>query len=706
MLRHVLFDLSLFADESERANSQKRVLALLQALTYCNQLWLRQHPETPFIYQSGIKYKVPAQVEKEDLPEVGVLREYLSRQGAPADVVTAFQALADMCGGGEHFREIPRIIENGGGDCFPLTQKIIVRSRSTGMYELLALGELRHVYPSYEALSYNFTKARYDFKPIIGFVDKGVKSVCKAHLSNGTDLVATPDHKFWTLDGSGVNGRRLGVRTMREYVEAMKMSRGMRTARSRIVQAARIPVLSAVRPNTAVAYLAGIYAAEGNFDGKHTAIAQHKAKVRAKIEMALAEVATGFRYREGGRSGKTTPGSGAYYALHGGAANPIVAMMREQGLTSFDKSLPQAFLSGDEETLARMVEGHGDGDAWRPADTMFKRPEVDAIYATSSDVLMEQLRFALLALGRPTYAYRQEDHQGEGQDPIWRLHEYGARGENSTLRKRRELVEQRMDLDGLTYGVVLNAKEAGEAHVGCIEVEGNHNFFLADGTLVSNCDNVASWRAAELRELGINARPYITWRQRADGGYTYHVIVWYPDGTHEDSSLLLGMGGAERAADRAEEERKLGERAGNYVKAMQAGSVDLADTIIRRGGSDAAVAEVLGALGVSPSMLRRSTILGLGATGGLPSDFGKGIQYSIPFQSGDDSYADWSPTRPQAYYADPRYPGGGPGAQGGPLFNTRLRDPDDDDDDRFDGATPIERKKWEREIKRILRRAA
>jgi hypothetical protein len=58
----------------------------------------------------------------------------------------------------------------------------------------------------------------------------------------------------------------------------------------------------------------------------------------------------------------------------------------------------------------------------------------------------------------------------------------------------------------------------------------------------------------------------MTKRARFGGGTTYHALVsWPPDRrggyrTSEDPSLLLGMGGADRAADRAEEIRKNAER--------------------------------------------------------------------------------------------------------------------------------------------------
>jgi hypothetical protein len=512
---------------------------------------------------------VPQQFEG-DCREVKVLRSALGSLARRGDVAEVL-ALVQQVFGGERFRDIGRIIENGGGDCFPLSQKIIARSKSSGLYELLALGDLRFVYSHYEALSYNFSKCCYEFKPIVGFVDKGVKPVSKARLSNGTDLIATNDHKFWSVDGSSPNHRRIGVRTMGEYVEDYinfkkgRLTKRQRTARTRIIQASKIPSLDVVSVSQAQAYLAGMYAAEGDFsDGSHTRIGQHKERVRTKIEAALGAVNTSFHYAPG--RGKT-PGSGAQYSLHGGASNPIVSMMRGQGADSFSKRLPREFLSASESAVAQMMEGHADGDAWQPANGAYKRPNIDAIYATSSDELLEQLRLGTLILGRPTYAYRYEDHGGSGNSPIWRLHEYNASA--TKLRDRAELVEGELGLPGLRYGTVRNATPFGTAHVGCIEVADNHNFVLADGTLVSNCDNVATWRAAELRQAGIPANPYMTNRVRPDGGTTYHVLVqwppmtWCPYPTLEDPSLLLGMGGAERAADRAEEIRKNAERCDN-----------------------------------------------------------------------------------------------------------------------------------------------
>ncbi len=74
-----------------------------------------------------------------------------------------------------------------------------------------------------------------------------------------------------------------------------------------------------------------------------------------------------------------------------------------------------------------------------------------------------------------------------------------------------------------------------------------------------DCEDLAAWRAAELRVFGIPADPVIKWQwiprdKMIQAGYPKHLVpgkgVWlvhclvrYPDGTIEDPSKMLGMGG-------------------------------------------------------------------------------------------------------------------------------------------------------------------
>jgi hypothetical protein len=56
-----------------------------------------------------------------------------------------------------------------------------------------------------------------------------------------------------------------------------------------------------------------------------------------------------------------------------------------------------------------------------------------------------------------------------------------------------------------------------------------------------DCEDLASWRIAELLFHGVKAGPFI--RFRRDGQWLrYHVMVKYENGQIEDPSLKLGMG--------------------------------------------------------------------------------------------------------------------------------------------------------------------
>lgn len=59
-----------------------------------------------------------------------------------------------------------------------------------------------------------------------------------------------------------------------------------------------------------------------------------------------------------------------------------------------------------------------------------------------------------------------------------------------------------------------------------------------------DCDDLAPWRVAELREQGENAKIRIQWRALPNGnGRLFHIVVRRGDGSIEDPSARLGMHG-------------------------------------------------------------------------------------------------------------------------------------------------------------------
>lgn len=57
-----------------------------------------------------------------------------------------------------------------------------------------------------------------------------------------------------------------------------------------------------------------------------------------------------------------------------------------------------------------------------------------------------------------------------------------------------------------------------------------------------DCDDLAPWRVAELRQKGEKAKIRIKWNRQPNGLRLYHVQVRRANGQIEDPSRILGMG--------------------------------------------------------------------------------------------------------------------------------------------------------------------
>jgi hypothetical protein len=59
-----------------------------------------------------------------------------------------------------------------------------------------------------------------------------------------------------------------------------------------------------------------------------------------------------------------------------------------------------------------------------------------------------------------------------------------------------------------------------------------------------DCEDLAAWRAAELRTRGVFAKGHLKWYHSRSALVTlYHVVVKLPDGSIDDPSKRLGMKG-------------------------------------------------------------------------------------------------------------------------------------------------------------------
>jgi hypothetical protein len=145
VLRFILFDTTLFGDGDKDVHETRQDLMWIQeALVKRNQNYLKQRPNSPPLYRSGVKYMLPNQFDGEP-EEVSVLRAALGNKLKDPKVASVLDTCLQVFGG-ERFRDIGRIIENGGGDCDNLAAWRVAELRQAGI----------------EAMSYMTNRRRMD----------------------------------------------------------------------------------------------------------------------------------------------------------------------------------------------------------------------------------------------------------------------------------------------------------------------------------------------------------------------------------------------------------------------------------------------------------------------------------------------------------------------------------------------------------------
>lgn len=115
----ILFNLGSFRGDTDRELANKALSALLSTLIYVNQNFLRAHPETPLLYQSGVRY----------------IREQMGRTGCPG--ITP-----------EQWADVPVILRDGGADCEDLACWRVAELRERFGIEARAFFYYRRVAPN------------------------------------------------------------------------------------------------------------------------------------------------------------------------------------------------------------------------------------------------------------------------------------------------------------------------------------------------------------------------------------------------------------------------------------------------------------------------------------------------------------------------------------------------------------------------------
>ena len=308
-------------------------------------------------------------------------------------------------------------------------------------------------------LSYNFDLEKYEYKKVINKWDKGILDGYIINLRNGHNIIATGEHRFFC---------RIDQKNKKKYeikkLDDIDISRWWKR---QIYSVYKIPC-GEINVDKNLAYIYGIYLAEGYGGDNHICIAQDKINIRKKIENALDNLNVPYS--------KSKREIHAFYNI---LKCNLKEDLKKLGSNSFNKNIPMEFLNWDKESLKSLIEGILDGDgtdrakSWNNGNDLWE-------FSTSSEQVAKMFNIICRKVYGNCWFYKQEHHQGVGKEPIYRLR-YNPNGKSN-----REI------FNDISCVVIKSLGEIKNKHYYDIEIEDNHNFILADSGVIShNCEDAA-----------------------------------------------------------------------------------------------------------------------------------------------------------------------------------------------------------------------
>lgn len=371
----------------------------------------------------------------------------------------------------------------------------------------------------------------------------GEKPILSFELNNGSFLRCSPEHRVFLRDGS------------EKRAEDVRPGDLLRTPTSEF--AAGVASSSFGLKPEDFAWLVGVYVADGWSDyPRHPRFCISgkdgckKEEQKRRVQSLVEAISGSTRWHE------------RYVAVnHKGMAE----YMHECGQRAPSKHLPALNFSRGQ--VASLLEGLRADASTANSGTV--------THGTTSEILALQLRILYRMLGQSVHIKRWDEHGGLGTHPMYRV----------TVRQPDDPSHPNSWRNSARVVVVREE----EPELCCDVTTDTGRFYLPESdVVVHNCEDLACYRVAELRELpwhyerpapwnksktesadprfpqgeaeraasaakrdwpgwrkvkgGVRAKPFAKWRRGPQGNYHYHALTYLPDGRLEDPSLVLGMG--------------------------------------------------------------------------------------------------------------------------------------------------------------------
>jgi predicted transglutaminase-like cysteine proteinase len=357
-------------------------------------------------------------------------------------------------------------------------------------------------------LSYDFKKQKYVYKPIKKIWEKGLLPGKRVGLKNGQSIDITENHPLWVRNNQ-IGGRSKYKISQYEkrYFKDIDLNRWYKR---RLPIAIKIPyqVKDIKWLNKDLCFVAGHYVAEGWKDKNRNGVSSSGFDLIDKIIPLLKKNKIPFSEH---KNSNDVPRINFL-------KSKFKEFLKTLKTNSFDIHLPEYLFHLPESKLKKILDGFylGDGHNGNYSDSYNYTSNKQEVYSTISKQFASDIQRIGLQLGKTFHIWKQVEHQGLGDKPIYRItynpnsfflrdHGYKGISEVGIARKKN--------------------RDIGTVETRDFEIAGTNTFIFKNGLIAHNCEDFALTKMQALLDYGIAAKHLQIATCAVERGLGWHAVL-------------------------------------------------------------------------------------------------------------------------------------------------------------------------------------
>jgi hypothetical protein len=368
------------------------------------------------------------------------------------------------------------------GDCFAGYEEIYTNNGLTKIKDI-KIGD--------EVLSYDFKTKKYVNKKVTNFINKGKLQINRVHLRNGQWFDVSENHPLWCRTSQKESIYE------KTYLSNVDLTRWWKR---KLPIAKKIPYNKSIPKFPKDIYrVIGHYIAEG-WGGSCSSgydLIEHILPILDKYDIKYTEHVN----------------NSGVPCIRFDKNSELRKYIKNLKRNSFDITLYEELITLPEEYLEELLYGMWLGDGCKNIGPT--HGNMDWSYSTSSKKLAEDIQRIGLHLGRTFHIWKQNNHQGVGKQPIYRI----SHTPTSYFQKN-------YGYDNISEVSISYIEKLEDTEMYDLTVEDTHTVILKNGIITHQCEDMAILIYAIARHFEIpDYQLFIVAGNVKGGGHAYLIYL-------------------------------------------------------------------------------------------------------------------------------------------------------------------------------------